>query len=109
MAQVAKKVQDKTTRQIFSALKKAFPNLPEESERVVYRYNPAAIRIRIISPRFVGKTTDERDALVNAAFESLPPDATDDVTMLIMLTPREAKKSHQMLSREFDDPTGEYL
>ena len=45
MAQVAKKVQDKITRQIFGALKKAFADLPDDQEKVIYRYNPVSIRV----------------------------------------------------------------
>lgn len=40
----AKKIQDAATRQIFAALKAAFPNLPDDPRQVVYRYNPVAIR-----------------------------------------------------------------
>jgi len=109
MPQAVKKVQDKTTRAIYAALKTAFPEVPDDPGQVVYRYNPVAVRVRVISPKFVGKTSAEREAMVAAAFESLPPDATEDITLQLMFTPREAKQRHQLLSREFDDPTGEYL
>lgn len=105
----AEKVQDQTTAQIFAALKKEFPDLPDDPSQVVYRYNPVSVRVRVISSRFVGKTSAERGAMVAAAYEPLPPDATDDITMELTLTPREAKQSYQRLSQEFDDPTGEYL
>lgn len=104
-----KKVQDKKTRLIFAALKKAFPDLPDDPGQVVYRYKQVSVRVRVVSSQFVGKTSAERGAMVAAAYESLPPDATDDVTMELTLTPREAKQSFQRLSQEFDDPTGEYL
>jgi stress-induced morphogen len=108
MPRVAKKVQDETTTRIFAALKKAFPELPDDPEKVVYRYNPVAIRVRIVSPKFKGKSTAEREEMVNKAFKSLPDELTEDITMQFMLTPDEAKKP-TLLDREFDDPTGSYL
>ena len=100
----SKKKQDATTKRIFQALKTAFPEIPEEQSQVVYRYNAVAIRVRVVSSKFVGKTGAEREAMVNAAYESLLPDATDDITMQITLTPREAKQSFQVVSHEFDEP-----
>ena len=47
--------------------------------------------------------------MVNAAFESLPPDAGEDISMQFMLMPREAKQSYRNLSQEFDEPTDAYL
>ncbi len=108
MPKAAKKVQDETTAQIFSALKKAFPELPDEPEKVVYRYNPVAVRVRVISPKFRGKSTAEREEIVNEAFQSLPDEITGDITMQFMLTPAEAKKP-TLIYHEFDDPTGVYL
>jgi stress-induced morphogen len=108
MPRVAKKVQDETTAKIFAALKGAFPELPDEPEEVVYRYNPVAVRVRVVSPKFRGKSTAEREEMVDQAFRSLPPEVTEDITMQFMLTPEEAKRP-TMLDREFDDPTDSYL
>lgn len=108
MLKVAKKVQDEVTGQIFAALKDAFPELPDQPEKVVYRYNPVAVRVCVISPSFRGKSTAEREAVVNAALESLPRTITEDITMLFMLTPAEANKP-TLVYREFVNPTGEYL
>lgn len=99
-----KKVQDKTTALIFAALKEAFPDLPDDPNQVVYRYNEASVRVRVVSAKFVGKTSAERYAMVGAAYEPLPPDATDDVTIQLTLTPRESKQSFQLVSQEFDEP-----
>lgn len=108
MQQAVKKTQDATTTRIFAALKQAFPKLPDDPDQVVYRYNPVAIRVRIVSPKFRGKTDAEREEIVKRAFKSLPDAVTEDITMLFMLTPDEARKP-TLLDREFDDPTGEYL
>jgi hypothetical protein len=108
MPKVAKKVQDETTAGLFAALKRAFPDLPEEPERVVYRYNPVAVRVRVVSPKFRGKSSAQREELVNRALRALPAEATEDITMLFMLTPEEADKP-TLLQTEFDEPSGSYL
>lgn len=108
MPRVAKKIQDETTAGIYTALKKAFADLPDDQEQVVYRYNPVAVRVRVVSPKFRGKSMAQREEIVKKAFKSLPDEVTEDITMLFMLTPDEAKKP-TLLDREFDDPTGEYL
>lgn len=108
MPWIAKKQQDKTTARLYAALKQAFPEVPDDPEQVVYRYNPVSIRVRVVSPKFRGKSDSEREAMVNAAIESLPPEATEDITMLFMLTPQEAKRP-TLLQLEFDDPKDSYL
>ena len=108
MPWVAKKVQDESTAQLFAALKRAFSDLPDEPDLVVYRYNPVAIRVRIISPKFRGKSMAEREEMVNKAFKSLPPEVIEDITMQFMLTPEEARRP-TLLLREFDDPVDSHL
>ena len=100
----AVKAQDRITARIYSALKDYFPDIPDDPISVVYRYNPVCIRVRVVSSKFVGKSSAEREAMIQAAYEPLPPDATDDVTMELALTPRESKQSFQIVSREFDEP-----
>ncbi len=99
----SKKVQDESTAQIYAALKNAFPNLPDDPTQVVYRYNPVAVRIRVISPRFTGKSMAEREEMVNEALDSVSDEITEDITMQIMMSPREAKRPDYVF-REFDDP-----
>lgn len=107
-AKKARKIQDEATGRIYAALTTAFPGLPDDPGQVVYRYNPVAIRVRVISPRFSGKSMAEREELVNEALDCVPGEITEDITMQIMLTPREAKRP-DTVCREFDNPTGEYL
>ena len=105
----AEKVQDDATGRIYAALKAAFPELPDDPCRVVYKYNPVAIRVRVISPKFRGKSMAERDAMVGEALAAVPSQVTKDITMLFPLTPGEAKRPPWLVYREFDNPTGEYL
>ena len=103
-----KKIQDETTATIYAALKQAFPELPDEPERVIYRYNSVSVRVRIVSQKFRGKSMAEREEMVNEALGSVPPEMTDDISILFMLTPGEAKKPQKLLI-EFDNPTDRYL
>lgn len=101
------KEQDESTAQLFAALKRAFPELPNDPMQVVYRSTPFSIRMRIISPKFRGKSMAEREELVNVALESIPDDVLSDIVFQFLLTPGEAKRP-TLLHREFDHP-GEYL
>ncbi len=104
----AKKVQNHKTRKLFAALKDEFPELPDDPDAVVYQYNPIAIRVRVISPKFRGKSSAQREELINEAIRSVPPKVTEDISMLFMLTPEEARNP-TLLHREFDEPTDSYL
>lgn len=104
----ATKVQNKKTQRIFAALKRGFPELSDQPEEVVYQYNPIAIRVRVISPKFRGKSSAEREQIVNDSLVSVPSKITEDITMLFMLSPEESKNP-TLLYREFDDPTDTYL
>jgi hypothetical protein len=107
MAVDTKKKQDKATRAIYKALKAAFPELPEDIGRVVYRYNPVAIRLLVVDRRFDGLSTAERYKLVSDALESLPESVMADISMTVMRTPREmadAAKNGDLIYLEFEDP-----
>lgn len=108
MVQKTAKIQDKATRQIYSLVKKRFPDVPEALDKVVYRYNPASIRLRIIDPAFEGKSYGEREAFVEGLLEQLPPNVRRDITLLLLLTPKEAQNP-DLMNLEFDDPTGTRL
>jgi hypothetical protein len=67
-----------------------------------YRQNSVSIRLRIIDSDFKGKTRAHREEEVWAALEKLPEDAAAEISLLLLLTPEEAKTS--FASFEFDDP-----
>ena len=108
MLSVTKQVQNKHTRRIFAALRSAFHELPDEPDAVVYQYNPVAIRVRVVSPEFRGKSSAQREEMVNRAIRSVPAKVTEDISMLFMLTPEEVGNP-TLLHREFDEPTDSYL
>ena len=74
VATAIRKRQDASTRQVFAALKRAFPDVPDDTAEVVYRYNPVAIRIRVVSRSFAGINDDRRDDAVMSALKELPKD-----------------------------------
>ena len=71
-----------------------------------YRYNSVSIRIRVVSEKFEGKSTSEREAMVYPAIiEKLPLSTQQDITFLLLETPAESKKKNSHLDLEFDDPS----
>jgi hypothetical protein len=93
------------TRMVEAVLRKAFPNTD------AYRYNSASIRVRIIDPRFEGKSTAKRDAMVEPILEQLPEATQADIMNLITLYPDETTKSTNALvaNAEFEDPSPSML
>jgi hypothetical protein len=92
---------DPCLKQIIRALEpydKAHPKAVIEA----YRHNSVSIRVRIIDAEFKGKSWSQREEDVWAALEQLPEDVVGEISLLLLLTPEEAKKS--FASTEFDDP-----
>jgi hypothetical protein len=69
----------------------------------VRRYNSVSIRIRVIDPAFRGRGLAEREDELWPLIESLPADAQEEITMLLLLAPEEATNS--LLNAEFEDPS----
>lgn len=109
MPKAAKKVQNRRTQFIYDLLKARFPRLPADVKRVVYQYNPVAIRMRVVDRMFAGKTYLEREALMDEFLQQLPEDIERRITLMLLLTPKEAKDPNELMNLEFDDPTGERL
>ncbi|HJT34013.1 MAG TPA: hypothetical protein VJ783_18350 [Pirellulales bacterium] len=72
------------------------------SEIDVYRVNSASIHARIIDPDFKGISRADRHEIVWKFLEPLPDDVQSHMSVLLLLTPDEKKKSYA--SVEFDDP-----
>jgi hypothetical protein len=92
---------DPYLKQIIKALEpydKAHPKAVVEA----YRHNSVSIRIRISNGDFKGQSWSKREEEVWAAFDQLPEDVVAEISVLLLLTPDEAKKS--FASMEFDDP-----
>jgi hypothetical protein len=92
---------DPNLRQIVNVLggyEKAHP----QGEIEAYRQNSVSVRIRILNPEFAGKSRAQREEEVWAVLNKLPEEAVAEISLLLLLTPEEAK--HSFASVEFDDP-----
>ena len=103
MTRMLNKRQDARTRKIYAALKLTFPNLPPLAD-TVYVYNPVAIRLRVIDERFEGKDFVEREIIIKQALNTLPREVTEDITLLVTVTPEEAAEPG-IHYQAFDDPS----
>lgn len=97
------KVVDESVDQVLDVLKKGYGSQHLRARIEAYRYNPSAIRIRIIDPDFSGMARYERQEQVMPVLDALPDKIFIDLSMLLLITPRERKMSFG--SMEFDDPT----
>jgi stress-induced morphogen len=109
MPHLAEKKQDKATRLVYARLKERFPDLPSDVQRVVYRYNPASIRVRVIDPRFAGMTYTQREEMIEDLLRDLPKDVRADITVLLLITPEEAGDPSDLMNLEFDEPSASRL
>jgi stress-induced morphogen len=70
----------------------------------LYRQNNASVRVRIIDPEFEGMSLPDRSRLVWEDYlDSLSDRSHGEITALILLAPKELKRS--MSNIEFEDPT----
>ena len=79
-----------------------------------YRYNSAAIRLRVIDPRFEGKPLEKRDAMVEQHLKRLPERTQGDIISLFTFAPSELQQTSKppreaLLNLEFEDPSPSML
>ncbi|MFO0969861.1 MAG: hypothetical protein U0793_30255 [Gemmataceae bacterium] len=92
---------DAVLRQVVDALREYAEN-HSKAEIEAYRHNSVSIRVRILNPEFAGESRVQREEEVWAVLNKLPEETLAEVSLLLLLTPDEAKKS--FASSEFDDP-----
>lgn len=95
---------DEAVEQVAATLEKYEQSHPG-AEGFVYRYNPAAIRVKIVDTRFHGLLKGERHDLAWQFLSCLPEDVLAQVSVLLCLAPGESA----LLHAEFDDPPHSYL
>jgi len=93
---------DKSTRLIEQRLMNEYLSKHPLADIRVYRYNPAAIRVRIVDPDFAGMDLPNREQVIWPILEKLPEDVRLDVTVCLLITPEEQPRS--MMNLEFEDP-----
>ncbi|MBI3822794.1 MAG: BolA/IbaG family iron-sulfur metabolism protein [Planctomycetes bacterium] len=92
------------TRKIEKMLNEYFPDRPGDFAPSAYRYNPASIRVRVVSDRFAGKNRVERSQMVYSLLKNnLPEETWQDITLIVLLTPDEVSES--LMNMEFENPT----
>ena len=79
-----------------------------------YRYNSASIRVRVIDSRFEGRSTGDRDAMIEPLLEHLPDRTRADIVSLFTFAPSELEQTPKtfrefLLNTEFDDPSPSML
>jgi hypothetical protein len=94
---------DKFVQRILETLRTGYGEKHPKATIEAYRYNPASIRVRIIDPEFRDKDILEREEVVDRILETLPEEVRAEITILLLLTPKERQTS--LGSMEFDDPT----
>ncbi len=85
-------------------------------ERVdAYRYNIAAIRVRVVDPRFAGMPREKRYDLVEPYLDQLPERTQADILTLLIFAPEELQEQGPnrlrdgIMNAEFDDPSPSML
>jgi hypothetical protein len=94
---------DEAVDEIRNLLEREYVAAHPDAQVTVRRYNPWSIRIRIIDPELKGSQLTVRDGEVWEILEKLSEDTFQQVSLLFLLTPKEAKSS--WVNREFEDPT----
>lgn len=78
------------------------------STAIFYRYNSVSIRIKIIDPAFEGLNEIERERIAYAYLDKLPDEIAEDVTLLLLFTPKELASPTlspiALTNLEFDEP-----
>ena len=92
---------DDHLRQVARALRQ-FADAHPRADVVLYRQNSVSIRVRVISSHFHGLSRVDREDEIWAALETLPEEVLSEVSLLLLLTPAEAKES--FANQEFDHP-----
>jgi hypothetical protein len=92
---------DKIIKRIIKVLQEYQAAHPE-SRIDLYRQNSVSVRIRIIDPGFADRNKIDRNKTVWEYLGKLPEDTQSDISMLILITPEEERKS--FANSEFEDP-----
>jgi len=95
---------DDAVNQVADALA-VFERDHESAECIVYRYNPASIRVKIVDMVFYGRSRGERHDYAMQFLRSLPEDVLSQISILLCLEPGESS----LMDLEFQDPAQSQL
>ena len=89
-------------RAILKALETQYQSDHPEAVIDSYRQNSASIRIRILDPAFRDMDRVSRDDQIWEVLSRLPEDIQSQITVVLLLTPEEAKSS--FANMDFENP-----
>ena len=92
---------DPILRQIANALGE-YDKTHSQAQIETYRQNSVSVRIRVLNPEFAGRSRTQREEEIWALLNKLPEETLAEISLLLLLTPVEAKNS--FANSEFDDP-----
>ncbi len=101
MSNTNSKQIDREVQQVLDVLaeyKDSHPNADIDAKP----QNSVSIRVRIIDSDFEGMDRVDREPPVWKILKTLPDDVVSNITMLLLLTPKEAESS--LANLEFNDP-----
>lgn len=71
-----------------------------------YRHNPASIRVRVVDPRFDGKSYQQCITLINPWLANLPDETQRDIIAVFPMTPAQLLSDNgQWMNGRFEDDT----
>jgi len=104
MGRKKREQNDAVLREIQDALKSYLDEHPKASLSL-YRQNLASIRVRIIDAEFSGLSQGQRHELIWSYLEPLSEETLSELTILLLLTPSETKRSIANLDFEHPIPS----
>jgi hypothetical protein len=99
------KVQDADTAAIYKVLKEHFPDISDDPSQTVYRYNPAVIRIQVVSEK-LKYIKGGAFLRIERLLETVPDGHAADVLGIWGYTPKQyerQKKDRNIFIRAFED------
>jgi stress-induced morphogen len=80
--------------------------LTEFQRAEAYQSNSAAIRVRVVDPRFEGLSIADRQDMVIPVIRRLPKETQEDILLLLTMAPSElgGRNRHLLVNLEFEHP-----
>ncbi len=71
-----------------------------------YRPNPFSIRIRVVAPKFGGRSVADRQDMVLPLIRKLRKETQEDILLLLTMAPSElaGRNRHLLVNLEFEHP-----
>ena len=98
-------IRGSSDQELLSIQQALLPYEEQYPEAIIelYRRNSISIRIRVVDPSFDGMEKSDRHSRIWEYLEKLPEDVQSDISMVVLLTPEETKRS--LANLEFEDPS----